>query len=89
MATACRGLEADHTVNAGESVLLLALRSTSPVAGVGNPFPADQVRPIRAVVGRTSVASHNQEPEDMRHIPTANHRLQAMSSASHKHQVEP
>lgn len=87
MATACKGLEADHTVIARASVL--ASRSTSPAAVVGNPFPADQVRPIRAVVGRTSVASHSQEPEDMRHIPTANHRLQAMSSASHKHQVEP
>ena len=61
MATACKGLEADHTVIARASVL--ALRSTGPAAGVGNPFPADQVRPIRAVVGRTSVASHSQEPE--------------------------
>lgn len=83
MATACRGLGANHTVIARASVP--ALRSTSPAAGVGSPFPADQVRPIRVVVGHTSVASHSQEPEDMRHIPAANHRLQATSSASHKH----
>jgi len=37
--TACRGLEADHTVVARASVL--ALRSTSPATGVGSPFPAD------------------------------------------------
>lgn len=74
MATACKGLEADHTVIA--RAFVLASRSTGPAAVVGNPFPADLVRPIRAVVGRTSVASHSQEPEDMRHIPTANHKLQ-------------
>ena len=86
MATACRGSEASHTVTAREFVL--ALRSTAPAAGAGSPFLADQVRPTRAVVSRTSVASHNQVPKDKWHILEANHRLQATASVSHIHQVK-
>ena len=83
MATACRGLEADRTVIVLASDL--ALRSTSLAAWEDSPFLADLVHPIRAVASRTSEVSHIPEPEGMRHIPRADHKLLPI----HKPRVKP